>query len=844
MQAFARQAVVVVTFCFAIGGSCAKISSQSPVGNGSDAGNGSNSDVQLSRQIYDAVTISGTVLKTCGNGQLDLSEFCDDGNKVGNDGCSQLCQIEAGWTCPLVGKPCTNMAVCGDGMLSASEACDDGNMAGGDGCAADCRSVDPGYQCRVPGRNCVPLCGDGMVIGAEKCDDANAVSGDGCSSTCLLEPGASCAAPGQPCKSAKCGNGMVEEGESCDAGGANGLFFGDGTGCSKTCTKEPKCRDGNGMTRACDVSCGNGNLEPPGEECDDGNMANGDGCSSICKVEMGFMCPPEMKPDTEPCVPDATMQCLHLPIIVRDFKSEHETGGHPDFFYYGAPVTPAITVAGVATNPNLSFSKRYCVSNSSGPVRQNDSTARCWDIAQPTLDTRGKPAFNATRTGGNLCDCQFTDWSHDTNGGRVPGYTQVANGPTNGLVYTAGMVGHPMYKGPAPIVKDATSFGQWFVDSAFTNNTHSVVTLQLSPFGTGQYRFSSDPNSVTGGFFPADPPGTTPPPGTIRMVPGTNEPLLCNLWPYWYSTAGFGAGANCIADQYVFPPSIPAGLCTATPAAGQVACAGGLWLAKAQGTFHNSWYSTEARYLFNFNGPFELQFYGDDDLYIYVNGHLVIDLGGVHQRLPGRVQVAADGMGTIVEGGEIDPNTGVINPCTPATANPYTLQLDNATCPGGNCDCRNRTVDLGLKMGSTYEIAVFQADRHPTEANYQLTLSGFSTNKSNCQAKCGDKVVSGAEECDDGPMNNDTAYGGCTTMCKFGPFCGDGMKDGTEECDLGRDNVKFYGTKDGCTTACKFPHYCGDRMVDASNGEQCDQGEALNGTPSSLCDAHCKVAIQ
>ena len=28
MQAFARQAVVVVTFCFAIGGSCAKISSQ------------------------------------------------------------------------------------------------------------------------------------------------------------------------------------------------------------------------------------------------------------------------------------------------------------------------------------------------------------------------------------------------------------------------------------------------------------------------------------------------------------------------------------------------------------------------------------------------------------------------------------------------------------------------------------------------------------------------------------------------------------------------------------------------------------------------------------------------
>ncbi len=49
---------------------------------------------------------------------------------------------------------------------------------------------------------------------------------------------------------------------------------------------------------------------------------------------------------------------------------------------------------------------------------------------------------------------------------------------------------------------------------------------------------------------------------------------------------------------------------------------------------------------------------------------------------------------------------------------------------------------LNLTPGQIYEIAVFHADRHPTESNYQLTLSGFTTNRSNCQPRCGDGVVS------------------------------------------------------------------------------------------------------
>jgi len=43
-------------------------------------------------QIYASTT-------TCGDGQLDLLDFCDDGNSNNNDGCSDHCEVEDGYTC-------------------------------------------------------------------------------------------------------------------------------------------------------------------------------------------------------------------------------------------------------------------------------------------------------------------------------------------------------------------------------------------------------------------------------------------------------------------------------------------------------------------------------------------------------------------------------------------------------------------------------------------------------------------------------------------------------------------------------------------------------------------------
>jgi cysteine-rich repeat protein len=77
--------------------------------------------------------------------------------------------------------------------------------------------------------------------------------------------------------SVTCGDRKVDEGEQCDDGDRA-----DGDGCDGTCNQEAgwTC---TGAPSVC-VKCGNGNLET-GEECDDNNSDNGDGCSADCKIE-------------------------------------------------------------------------------------------------------------------------------------------------------------------------------------------------------------------------------------------------------------------------------------------------------------------------------------------------------------------------------------------------------------------------------------------------------------------------------------------------------------------------------------------------------------------------------
>jgi hypothetical protein len=670
-------------------------------------------------------------LKNCGNGLEDSGEKCDDGNTENGDGCNRICQIEANYLCPNWGKPCEDQRRCGNGKLTSDETCDDGNTVSGDGCSADCNTVEPGWQCRVPGKACVPLCGDGVLKGSENCDDGNTVSGDGCSTTCQKEPGADCPTPGQPCTKSVCGNGQTETGELCDAGtDKNGLFYGDGKGCSKTCTKEPNCRDSSGKNQACTTSCGDGNKDP-GEDCDDANQVSGDGCSKDCKFETGFVCTISTLPDSTTCK-SGTGQCLELPIIYRDFQPENtSSGGHPDFYWLG-------TKAGGSVAPTT-----ICVPNSGGPAKGNDSTARCWDIAAPDL-LNGKPQYNTARAN-NQCACQFSDWNIG-NSSRIPGlYTQAANdsplsdgiggyrggtagtpvsltnpsGSVAGVLtgYTASTPGGPIFKGNVPIVKDANSFKQWFTDDTSVNKTYLSV-LEMPSIGTNLYQYASTSHLAQGGFYPLD---------TLNPSQAT----LCNLWPYWNHGNGTPIWTACTGDQYLFSPRIVSGDC------GAAAITNGCWVSAVTGAKHDNYFTDEARYYFAYDGAtgLTLQFFGDDDLFVFINGKLALDLGGVHQQLPGKVVVMGESGPTqanITEGGCLDTAgniTGVTvgsKVCSPtnSTTTPAAATPD---------DFRVRTMDLGLKTGSTYEIAVFGGNRHALGSNYQITLNGFTTKRSVCQ---------------------------------------------------------------------------------------------------------------
>lgn len=202
----------------------------------------------------------------CGDGNIDSGEQCDDGNNINGDGCSANCRIE------VAPEP---EPVCGDGILDDNEECDDGNNINGDGCSSICEI-----------EIAEPVCGDGVLDENEECDDGNNIDGDGCSAECTIEE---VILP-------SCGDGVLDEGEECDDG--NNINC---DGCSEECKLEicgdniicapETCEPPN--TNICDANCqviippkcGDGELDE-GEECDDGNNENGDGCSSICIIEV------------------------------------------------------------------------------------------------------------------------------------------------------------------------------------------------------------------------------------------------------------------------------------------------------------------------------------------------------------------------------------------------------------------------------------------------------------------------------------------------------------------------------------------------------------------------------
>jgi cysteine-rich repeat protein len=246
----------------------------------------------------------------CGDGKVNRAagEQCDDGNTVAGDGCSPQCQFELcrnGALDPqeqcdgaLGLQPCNVQTclqeICGNGVrdddsaTGVHEQCDDGNTRSGDGCSSSCATEfcgdgvtnngelcdpsDPQFGAARCNTDCTPThCGDGKLDTAagEQCDDGNNLNADGCSATCVLE---------------RCRNGVLDPGEQCDGA------LGQQPCNTQTCLQEI-C--GNGIRD-------NDNATGVHEQCDDGNIADGDGCSATCVRES---CGDGATNNGEPCDP-------------------------------------------------------------------------------------------------------------------------------------------------------------------------------------------------------------------------------------------------------------------------------------------------------------------------------------------------------------------------------------------------------------------------------------------------------------------------------------------------------------------------------------------------------------